>query len=92
MGWCRKELFKQEILTIATALEAIKDWYGDEWGFEIVGITDTAEGNVDDFDQSEKFLSVRGKQWQVDMEGDCFQGEIYFEYEAGKFIKTYFYS
>jgi len=75
---------------VATALEAIKDWYGDE-GFQIGEITDTAVGSVDDFDQSDKFLSVRGEQRQASMEGDSFQGEIYFEYEAGKFIKTYFF-
>ena len=76
---------------VATALEAIKDWYGGESWFQIGEITDTATGSVDDFDQSDKFLSVRGDQRQVGMEGDSFEGEIYFEYEAGKFIKTYFY-
>lgn len=75
---------------IETALNAIKDWYEGE-GFQIGEITDAAKGSTEDFDQSEVFLSVRGEQRPVGIEGDSFQGEIYFEYENGKYIKTYFW-
>ncbi len=75
---------------VETALKAIEKWYDGD-SFQIGKITTEPQGDSDDFEQSETFLSVVGYQHSVGTEGDSFQGSIYFEYEQGKFIATHFW-
>ena len=74
---------------IEKAISAIKEWYDSE-GFEIGGITETPKGSSVDFDQSEAFISVVGYRHSIGMDGDSFHGQVFFEYEKGKFISTSF--
>ena len=77
-------------MDIETAFKEIDKWHDGE-SYSIVGLTSKPVGSSELFEQSDVFISVVGCQYSIGDSGDSFEGEIYFEYEAGKFIKTVFY-
>lgn len=77
-------------LGIEQSFNAIRKWYDGEW-FQLTGVSEKAEGVTgDDCEQSDSFLSVHVDQRSYGEDGDGYQGEVYFEFEKGKFLVTHF--
>lgn len=76
---------------IEKAFKAIAEWYEGD-AFQVIGITTEIEGDCEDLDQSEHFMSVSGWQSGPGFIGDDYHGEVYFEFEKGKYIHTEFWT
>lgn len=77
-------------MDIEKAIKAITEWYKGE-SFSIFGVTEEPIIEDANFEQSDDFISVVGFQHSMGDSGDSFQGNVYFEYEKGKYIATSFW-